>query len=819
MSQEIRFGVRGMTCANCSGRVERTLRAQPGVTSASVNLAAEVARVRFDQLAVPALLEAVREAGYEPVVERATIGIGGLTSADCARRLEQALGQLRGVLEAAVDLSGERALVSFLPDTLGEDRLRQAIRAAGFEPTTAPGSVSGTSATAPAEALGLELRLALACTLPLLLVSMGPMLWPPFGVWLEGLLGPQGPGLLELGLATPVLGFSARRFFRHAWAELRSLSPGMSSLVVLGSSAAYGYSLLALLAPELFPAGTAHRYFEASATIVTLILFGKHMEARAKGRTTGAIRRLVGLQARTARVLREGEEMEVPVESVQPGDLVAVRPGERIPVDGEVIEGASWVDESMLTGEPLPVSKTAGSTLIGGTLNQQGALRMRALKVGAETVLAQIVRLVTEAQSGKPPIQALADRIAGMFVPLVMAASLLTFVGWLALGPSPALNFAFVTAVSVLVVACPCAMGLATPTAIMVGAGRSAELGILFRRGSALEALARVDTLVLDKTGTLTQGRPSLTDLIPFGRNEADVLRLIAAVERDSEHPIGTAITRAARERGLDLPQVRDFQNRPGLGVTARVEGLELAVGSPHLLRDLGVGLPEEAEAELHRLALAGKTSVLAAAGGELLAILGVSDPLKAGSAEAVRGAEALGLGVVIMTGDHPATANAIGEALGIERIQADARPADKAAEVARLQREGHRVAFAGDGINDAPALAQADVGIAIGTGTDIAIETGDVILLSGDLGGILSAVALARRTLRIIQGNFFWAYAYNLALIPLAAGLFYPLLGRLLDPMLAAAAMSLSSLFVVTNSLRLRHFAAHPGPRPATDP
>lgn len=809
MTEEIRFGVRGMTCANCSGRVERALLAQPGVSAASVNLAAEVARVRFDQVSVPALLEAVRSAGYEPVAERVTIGIEGLTSADCARRIERALGRLPGVLDVTVDLPSEHALVQFLPDTLGEDRLRQAIRAAGFEVGSAP-SLGAEANTGPSvEALGSDLRLALACTLPLLLMSMGPMLWPPLEDWLGGLLSPQSRGILELALATPVLTFSARRFFRHAWAELLGLSPGMSSLVVLGSSAAYLYSLLALVAPELFPAGTAHRYFEASATIVTLILFGKHLEARAKGRTTSAIRRLLGLQARSARVVRDGQELEIPVDAVQPGDLVAVRPGERIPVDGEVLEGQSWVDESMLTGEPLPVAKTPGCALIGGTLNQQGVLRMRALKVGAETVLAQIVRLVTEAQSGKPPIQALADRIAGVFVPLVMAASALTFLGWLAFGPSPALNFAFVTAVSVLVVACPCAMGLATPTAIMVGTGRAAELGILFRRGSALEGLARVDTLVFDKTGTLTQGQPSLTDVIPFGRSEAEALRLIAAVEHDSEHPIGAAISRAARAQGLEVPRAQAFTNHPGLGVTARVEGLDLAVGSRQLLIEQGILFSDQAEAAHRQLTTAGETVVLAAAGGQVLAVLGVSDPLKAGSVEAVRAAQSLGLGVVMMTGDHRATATAIGQAVGIERIHADARPADKAAEVARLQQAGHRVAFAGDGINDAPALAQADVGIAIGTGTDIAIETADVILLSGDLDGILRAVSLSRRALRIIRGNFFWAYAYNVALIPLAAGLLFPLLGWLLDPMLAAAAMSLSSLFVVTNSLRLRHFAA----------
>ena len=807
MSTEIRFGVRGMTCASCSGRVERTLLRQTGVETASVNLAAETATVRFDQVEVPSLLAAVREAGYEPVEQSADIPVGGMTCANCAQRVERALIRLPGVLEASVNLATERARVRFLPDTVTAGQLRQTIRDAGYEVPAETTGEQETLAPDDQESLRRDLRIALALTVPLLLVSMGPMLVPALGEGLTGLLGHAGRGLLELALATPVLFYAGRRFLRHARAEMLSLSPGMSSLVALGSSAAYLYSVLALAAPGLFPAGTAHLYFEAAATIVTLILFGKYLEARAKGRASTAIRRLLGLQARTARVVRDGQELEVPVESVQPGDEVSVRPGERVPVDGEVLSGSSWVDESMLTGEPLPAAKTAGSPVVGGTVNQSGAFRFRALKVGADTVLAQIVRLVEEAQSGKPPIQALADRIAGVFVPLVMGAAALTFVTWLLVGPSPALNYAFVAAVSVLVVACPCAMGLATPTAIMVGTGRAAELGVLFRRGTALEALARVDTLVLDKTGTLTKGHPELTDVTAFGFDEAETLRLIAAAERDSEHPIARAIAAAATARGLEIPTATDFQADPGYGVRARVSSLDLIVGTRRFLSDLGVTIGPEADAQAGDLGEAGRTPIYAAADGRLIALLGIADPLKDGSAEAVWACQGLGLQVTILTGDQPAAAQAIARAAGIERVVADVRPADKAAEIARLQGEGCKVAFAGDGINDAPALAQADVGIAIGTGTDIAIETGDVILMSGDLRGILNAVSLARRTLRTIKGNFFWAYAYNVALIPLAAGAFYPFLKVLLSPMLAAAAMSLSSIFVVTNSLRLRRF------------
>lgn len=807
MTEEIRFGVRGMTCANCSGRVERTLLRQAGVEAASVNLAAEIATVRFEAVPIRSLLEAVRSAGYEPVEQTVSIPIDGMTTGNCAARIERVLRRLPGVLEVTVNQGSERARVRFLPDTLSEAQLHSAIRAAGYQVPSSAATASDPLPSPHQDSLRRDLGLALGLTLPLLLVSMGPMLAPGLDHWMDDRLGHGGRGILELALTTPVLFFAGRRFLRHAWAELTSLSPGMSSLVAIGSLAAYFYSLLALVAPAWFPAGTAHRYFEAAASIITLILFGKYLEARAKGSASGAIRRLLGLQARTARVIRDAQEREMPIESVQPGDEVAVRPGERIPVDGVVTSGASWVDESMLTGEPVPVAKTAGSAVVGGTLNQNGAFRFRAEKVGAETVLAQIVRLVAEAQSGKPPIQALADRIARVFVPLVMGISLLTFVAWLLLGPSPALNYAFVAAVSVLVVACPCAMGLATPTAILVGTGRGAELGILFRRGSALEALARVDTLVLDKTGTLTRGEPTLTELIPFGETEEEALRLLATAEHDSEHPIARAILRAAKARGLPQTRASAFEALPGLGVLARVGEREVVVGSRAFLAQQGVEVGAEADAHGERLTAAGRTPILTAVDRRLLAVLGIADPLKEGSREAVRAARALGLEVVMLTGDHLGAAQAIAEAAGIERILADIRPAEKAAEVARLQQGGRRVAFAGDGINDAPALAQADVGIALGTGTDIAIETGEVILLSGDLRGITNAIGLARRTLGTIKGNFFWAYAYNLVLIPLAAGAFFPLLGHLLDPMLAAAAMSLSSLFVVSNSLRLRTF------------
>jgi Cu+-exporting ATPase len=581
----------------------------------------------------------------------------------------------------------------------------------------------------------------------------------------------------------------------------------MNSLVMIGASAAWIYSTLVLVAPGLFPAGTANLYFEAAAVIVTLILLGRYLEALAKGRTSEAIRRLVRLQPKEARIQREDGEVAIPVQAVVPGDTVVVRPGERIPVDGIVIDGRSYVDESMISGEPVPVAKGPEAEVIGGTVNQTGAFRYRATRVGGDTLLAQIIRLVEQAQAGKPPIQRLADRIAGVFVPIVLLVALLTFAAWLLLGPPPELRFAFVAAVSVLLIACPCAMGLATPTAIMVATGRGAAMGTLFRRGPALETLARVGTLVLDKTGTITVGKPTLTELQTFGFGEAEALALIAAVERASEHPIAGAIVQAAEAQGLVIPEARDVEAIPGYGIHARVGDRKVAVGSNRFMARLGIELPGDLAGRVADLAAGGATPVLAAVDGRLIALLAVADPPKETSRAAVAALHGLGLKTIMLTGDNRRTAKTVAAAVGIDRVIAEVLPDAKAAEVKRLQEDGAKVAFVGDGINDAPALAQADVGIAIGTGTDIAVEAGDLILMSGELTACANAIALARRTMRTIRGNFFWAYAYNVALIPLAAGLFYPLTGWLLNPMLAAAAMSVSSLFVVTNSLRLRRF------------
>ena len=742
MSEQVRFGVQGMTCASCVGRVERTLKKQPGVETATVNLATEQAVVTYDPAAadVAAMMDAVTEAGYQAVA-------------------------------------------------LDED------------------AASGSDARDREQAELKRLVVISVClTVPLMAIAMAPMAWPALGDAMRAWLPASAWHWLELLLATPVQFYVGYRFYHQARGEVRHLNPGMSTLVVMGSSAAYFYSVIAIIAPGLFPEGTANLYFEASATIITLILAGKYLEARAKGRTSAAIRKLVELQPRSARVERAGKILEIPIGEVVPDDHVSVRPGERIPVDGVVVDGNSYVDVSMVTGEPIPVEVNGGSEVVGGTINKTGAFTFRATRVGADTVLAQIIRLVEEAQAGKPPIQQLADRIAGVFVPAVILVAAVTFAVWLWIGPSPTLNYAFVAAVSVLVIACPCAMGLATPTAIMVGTGKGAEMGTLFRQGTALEVMARVDTVVLDKTGTLTKGQPELTDLSVTEGNEDRVLELIAAAEDGSEHPVARAIVNAARMRGLDIRTATAFNAIPGFGVEATVQGHKVEIGADRFMRRLHYDYEALTETAEH-LADEGKTPIYASIDGQVVAVLAVADPLKEGSRQAIDALHDLGLHVALVTGDNARTAHAIAQAVGIDTVLAEVLPEQKADEVKRLQSDGRRVAFVGDGINDAPALAQADVGVAIGTGTDIAIEAGDVILMSGDLRGIVNAIALSRRTLRTIRNNFVWAYAYNVALIPVAAGILFPLFEVLLSPMLAAAAMSVSSVFVVSNSLRLRRF------------
>ncbi|WP_244362588.1 heavy metal translocating P-type ATPase [Thermus brockianus] len=783
MALEVKVGVKGMTCAACVARVERALKRAEGVVEARVNLTTEEAFLRLQEgIDLKEVLKQVEEAGYEPVVARVEIPIRGMTCAACVARVERALKKLPGVLSAHVNLATEKAFVEYLPDTVTLPRLRQAIRDAGYEPL----EVAQEEKRAPA--YPMDLLIALPFAFLTLLLAMGPLLLPL----------PHFPPLFQALTALPVL-YAGRRFFRQALAEVRHRALGMSTLVALGAGSAYLYSFLVLLFPTLFPEEARHLYLEAGAVILALILLGKHLEEGAKGKASEAIRRLLALRPKTARVLQEGEEKEIPAEALIPGDLVRVLPGERIPADGVVVEGFSHVDEAMLTGEPIPKAKKPGDEVVGGTVNGEGPLLIRVSRVGEATVLAQMARLVEEAQAYKPRVQEVADRIASVFVPIVLLIGLITFALWLLLGPG--LSYAFVALLSVLLIACPCAMGLATPAAIAVATGRAAGMGLLFRKGQAIEGLARADTVVLDKTGTLTQGKPTLTERLGFALSPEEALRLAAALERGSEHPIAKAVLEAAKD--LSLPEAEGVRALPGEGIEGVVEGRRLYLGGPALMERLKVALPQEAQ----ELSQKGYTPLYLADGERLLAAFGVFDPPKPEARRVVAALKALGLKPVLLTGDHPVPARRVAEALGIEEVLAGVRPEGKVEAIRHLQTQGRKVIFVGDGINDAAALAQADAGIALATGTDIAVEAGDVILLSPSLEGLVHAILLSRRTLRTIYLNFFWAYAYNILLIPVAAGALYPFTGLLLNPMLAAGAMSLSSLFVLTNSLRLRGF------------
>ncbi len=803
------IAVEGMTCASCVGRVERALQTVPGVETASVNLATERAEVTGPALDRTLLVKAIEDAGYDVASRPVDLVIEGMTCASCVARVERALSAVPGVTRAVVNLATERATVTGAADIAA---LVRAVEAAGYDAHAAAPALDVTEATAVKKAeeeaaLRRDVLIAAALSLPVFVLEMGSHLFTWVHMAVMTTIGMQNSWYLQFALTTTVLLGPGLQFYRKGLPALARLAPDMNSLVAVGTLAAYGYSLVATFAPGLLPAGTVNVYFEAAAVIVTLILLGRYLEARAKGRTSQAIRRLVGLQAKTARVTRDETITEIPVTDVRPGDLVEVRPGERVPVDGEVTTGASWIDESMISGEPLPVEKTQGSQVTGGTVNQTGAFSFRATAVGEATMLAQIIRMVEAAQGGKLPIQALVDKVTMWFVPVVMALAALTFGVWLVLGPEPALTFGLVNAVAVLIIACPCAMGLATPTSIMVGTGRGAELGILFRKGEALQSLHGVKVVAFDKTGTLTEGKPRLTDLILApGFDRASVLATVAAVEAKSEHPIARAIVAAATEEGLVLPEVTTFESVTGFGVAARAGGQRIEVGADRYMIKLGLDVAPFA-AEAARLGDDGKSPLYAAIDGRLAAILAVADPIKETTPDAIRALHALGLRVAMITGDNARTANAIARQLGIDEVVAEVLPDGKVAAVKRLKAIG-ALAFVGDGINDAPALAEADVGIAVGTGTDIAIEAADVVLMTGRLTAVSDAIALSKATMNNIRQNLFWAFAYNAALIPVAAGILWPNFGILLSPIFAAAAMALSSVFVLGNALRLRRFA-----------
>ena len=783
-----------------------------------MNLATEKATVELSGSGahnVADLVEAVEDAGYGVATERVTLGVGGMNCASCVHHVENALQSLDGVMAASVNLATEQATVEYVPDATGLQDMREAVEGAGY-------SVRGTVYEEGRDDLAARdlslLNRKYVFSLAVAAAIMATMAISPLRAAI-----PFRPELLFAALATPVQLWAGWQFYTGAWGALKHRTSNMNTLIAVGTSVAYGYSMVATLFPgsSLFGGYEPETYFDTSTAIIGLVLLGRFLEARAKGRASGAIRALMELQPGAARVVRDGGEVDIPPDEVVIGDLVLVRPGERLAVDGEVVDGESWVDESMLTGESAPADKSPGARVFGATVNSTGAFTYRATGIGKDTVLAQIIRLVEQAQGSRAPIQRLADVIASYFVPTVIGVAAMVFVTWYLLGPEPTYVYAMLTAVAVLIIACPCAMGLATPTAIMVGTGKGAELGILIRDAEALETAHKVQVVVLDKTGTLTAGKHRVTDIVASNIDEDELLRLAASAELRSEHPVGEAVVAASAERGLALSEPTEFMSLPGFGIQAGVEGSSLLVGSLSLMQERQAyvnGLDERAR-ELSRQ---GKTAAFVAIDGQVRGVIAMADSLKPGSRDAVDALRGQGVQLVLLSGDNPAVTEAVAGKLGIQRAIAGVLPGEKAGHVKALQLEGKTVAMVGDGINDAPALAQADVGIAIGTGADVAMEAADMTLVGGDLRAVPTAIALSRATMRTIRQNLFWAFAYNVALIPVAAGVLYPVfvaggvpdalgpvLGEFgfLNPILAAAAMAISSVTVVANSLRLHRY------------
>jgi len=808
--ERIDLSIIGMSCASCAAKIEKGLASVGGVSQSSVNFAAEKATVFFDpaQTNLSHLIEKVKDLGYGAKIEKVTLPLQGMTCASCVNKVEKALSHLRGVIQVNVNFATERASVEFIPEEVTIRDLKKAVQEAGYQVLEVKEEdiVEKEKLAREAELSRLKWKFILGTILlvPILILMYGAAF---LGRWVG--LSKNTNFLIQFLLATPVQFWAGWQFYVGFWKAARHKTSDMNTLIAVGTSAAYLYSLIATFLPHLFMAKglMADVYFDTSAAIIVLILLGRFLEARAKGRTSEAIKKLIGLQPKTARVIRNGSEIDIPVEEVILGDIVLIRPGEKIPVDGIIREGYSSVDESMVTGESIPVEKRVGDHVIGATINKTGTFQFEATKVGKDTVLAQIIRLVQEAQGSKPPIARMVDVIASYFVPIVILIALITFIVWYAFGPHPALTYAFLNFVAVLIIACPCALGLATPTSIMVGTGKGAENGILIRGAGALETAHQLNSIVLDKTGTLTKGEPSVTDIIESERfTKKEILTLAASAEKGSEHPLGEAIVKRAKEEGLSLSDSKDFQAFPGRGIEATIDSKRILLGNLKLMEERKVALNGWLD-RTEYLSIEGKTPMFLAIEGEAAGIIAVADTLKENSKEAVEALHRMELEVVMLTGDNKRTAKAIASQIGIDRVLAEVLPEKKAEEIKRLQAEGKKVGMVGDGINDAPALAQADVGVAIGTGTDVAMESSDITLIGGDLRGVVTAIALSKATIRNIKQNLFWAFAYNTILIPVAAGVLFPFFGILLNPIFAAGAMAFSSVTVVSNALRLRRF------------
>jgi Cu+-exporting ATPase len=811
-AQRVALPIRGMSCASCASNIQKGLSRVKGVVDANVNFATERATVTFDpdHVTVGDLVKTVKALGYEAGVERVTVPIQGMSCASCVEKVQKALSSVPGVTRADVNFATEKATVEYIPGKVAIKDLSKAVHDAGYELLEVAEGMDLVEQERVAREAELRLLkkkfiIGLVLVIPIFVLGNLHML----GLSHLVALSTQANFLIQLFLQTPVQFWVGWQFYRGAWAAARHKTSDMNTLIAVGTSAAYLYSVVATFFPRLFAAQglAADVYFDTAGAIICLILLGRLLEAKAKGQTSEAIKKLIGLQPKTATVVRDNREMELPVEAVQIGDQIRVRPGEKIAVDGVVLTGYSAVDESMVTGESIPVEKQTGDAVIGATINKTGSFTFKATKVGKETMLAQIIRMVEEAQGSKPPIARMADIIASYFVPAVIGVATVTFIIWYFFGPEPALTYAVLNFVAVMIIACPCALGLATPTSIMVGTGKGAEQGVLIRGGEALEMAHRLDVIVLDKTGTITKGEPSVTDIVTADGYQADeLLRLAASAERGSEHPLGEAILRKAKENDVNVAEPKDFSAIPGQGIEAIIGGQQVLLGNMKLMQERGVPV-DIIKGKATALSREGKTPMFVALDGRAAGIIAVADTLKKDSKAAIDALHGLGLEVIMVTGDNARTADAIAKQIGIDRVLAEVLPETKAHEIKKLQAEGKKVGMVGDGINDAPALAQADVGIAIGTGTDVAMESADITLISGDLRGAVTAIALSKATIRNIKQNLFWAFAYNTILIPVAAGVLFPFFGILLNPIFAAGAMGFSSVTVVTNALRLRRF------------